>query len=631
MANEHKIKNILLNYNKGTLTVGQLDQFQTQGLTLLGLDNKVTILDLAFYYNELDKIKSKYTSNTYPADIGQGTWLTPLTSGYTEETPTVTRVKNQCKDLVVWLWGSLEKGGFGLFRRYYTDAHFAQIYSTGQYTDGTKTYYNVATGWQSFTPNYTPNVAFCYLFVGTPDTDGSYFNNIAIIKSRNSTEIMTAYNGAYDGSANMRYLYDKINPVTSYDVSVVITEQTNNWINESLVSSHQISMYALGRASSFVNYYIFDDTRNEWGSLVHLHGHWYGDDYEEDPNDGDGGNGAQGGGGNYDKTNDPVDKTDTLQFANDAFGTGFINVYNPTKAELLSLANILCTGVSKNISLMLKKLFINPLDYIVALNMCHFNVPTDSAQTVKLGGWDTGIAMNVIPTQFKIMNGGSLYIPHNFNNFLDYYVRTKIYIPYCGVHDLPTDLIMGGTLSIQYIVDCLTGAMIAELYLTRDRSNMHGAENAQSDGYMWSYSGNCFVPIPIGNLDYRNSINAVLGLVSGVGTTIATGNPAPIAGSVASAVMNGKPTFEVGSNIGSNYGYMTAQTPFIILEEPIQNRPTEFIAWRGYPSNTLHTIDSYSGYTEIDTDTFWTDTFTKPITEAETEELKTILNNGFYV
>lgn len=638
MANEHKIKNILLNYDQGVYMVGQMDQYGVQGLLLWGLDNKINILDMAFYYRKLDDIKSNYTSSNYP-NAGDN-WLGTLQNGYTSETASdVVRAKNWCKDVVIWLWGSLEKGGFGLFRRNYSDTYYGSIYSTGKYTDGTKTYYNVLSMWASFEPSYTPNCAFVYLYYGTPGNNtGSYFQNIAIIKSRSQSEILKAYNGQYDGSVNMRYLYDTLNPVTSHSVDDVITSASNNWIAESIGAEQQVAVFALERNASFTNYNIYDDERNEIPNRIHVSGHWYGDEVSEDENNEDGGNGGQGGGGANDDTNNPVGKTTPTQFTNDAFGTGFIQAYNPTKSELLSLANILCTGVSKNISLMLKKLFTNPLDYIVALNMCHFSVSSSTAETVKLGGWDTGIGMNVIEKQYYFLDGGSVEIKPDHGNFLDYspYTRCKIFVPYCGIHELPVDLVMSGTLSIQYIVDTLTGAMVAELYLSRDRKGiLRNVEQAQTDGYMWSFSGNCFTPIPIGNLDYRNAINSILGLVSGVGTTIATGNPMPIAGAVANGVMNSKPDFQMGSNIGSNFGYMTAQTAFIILQNTVQNRPYNFIDWKGYPSNTLKPISSYSGYLECDTNTFWCGGYStelsKPITETEADEIKSILNSGVWV
>ena len=151
---------------------------------------------------------------------------------------------------------------------------------------------------------------------------------------------------------------------------------------------------------------------------------------------------------------------------------------------------------------------------------------------------------------------------------------------------------------------------------------------------MWTYSGNCFIPIPVASTDYRNVVNGALGLVSGIGTSIATGNPLPLAGSVAGAVMNSKPNLQVGSNIGANYGYMTAQTAYLIMEEPVPAKPMEYQSWVGYPVNEIYTIDDYSGLAIIDDDTWWTGTLKNEfgtITEDEANELKELMEGGICI
>lgn len=635
MANEHRIKNVLLNDGKGVYQVGQVDNFIYKSGQYFGIDNRLNVLDLTYYYNDVDTKITKWKNEhggSYPTNFDLGI----ENFSYTATTDQTYIIANlYCSNLVSWFWGDVMSGGVGIYKRGANDTEYQILSSTGVYTNGSRYYVKCTFGWCHWNRTQNPDVAFAYCFNGFKNSEtGTYANYIlALSNARNGSlsSMCTSYDAKYSGGVTLELLYDTINPIQSNSIAGVISGKTSTWQRASVDNSNEISLNAISRDSTSYAQGVFDDVHNEWLNYVHLSGHWYGGDYEEDPNDGDGGNGGQGGGGGYDKTNTPIGYTPDSQFENDAFSTGFINVYNPSKTELLSLANILCTGVTKNISNMLKKLFVNPLDYIVALNMCHFAISTESADTVKLGGWDTNITMNIVPKQFVKLNGGTVNIPHNFANFLDYYTKIKIYIPYCGVHDLPVDLVMGGTLELRYWVDCLTGSVVAELYLTRDRTAMHGAENAQTNGYMWSFSGNCFISIPIGNDDYRNTVNGVLGLVSGGVTAVATGNPTPILGSVASAVINGKPTYQVGSNIGSNFGYMTCQDAFIILEEPIQNRPVEFIGWRGYPSNTLHPIDYYQGYTEIDTNTFWTDDFTKHITDEESNELKAILNSGFYV
>lgn len=641
MANEHRIKQFLLNYDAGVYTAGQIDTFTYSGgqfVNMFGVDNKLQFIDMTFYKNKVTEILSNYTPSTYPSIYTMNGWFGTLYNGEIEpHSDNWHTAIEKFNSLFVWIYGSVEKGGLAIGKWQYNDTNYTFFVCSGLYTNGTKHRY--ACGTISGINSSIQNIAVCYRLYGKINTENAgYHGYIEIL--RDATDAVKAYDGYYDGSVNMRFMYDTQAPITGSTLPNMITGACNNWVAESLLAELKIPQRSIKMDSVGVGNTVYvDDEHTPVSGWIYEEGHWYGGDIvSPDENNNDGGNGGQGGGGNNDDTNNPLGKTLPTQFGNDAFGTGFIQAYNPTKAELLSLANILCTGVSKNISLMLKKLFTNPLDYIVALNMCHFSVSTSTAETVKLGGWDTGIAMNVIEKQYYFLNGGSVEIKPDHGNFLDYspYTRCKIFVPYCGIHELPVDLVMSGTLSIQYIIDTLTGAMVAELYLSRDRKGiLRNVEQAQTDGYMWSFSGNCFTPIPIGNLDYRNAINSILGLVSGVGTTIATGNPMPIAGAVANGVMNSKPDFQMGSNIGSNFGYMTAQEPFIILQNTVQNRPYNFIDWKGYPSNTLKPISSYSGYLECDTDTFWCGSYTtelaKPITEQECEEIRNILTTGIWV
>lgn len=362
-----------------------------------------------------------------------------------------------------------------------------------------------------------------------------------------------------------------------------------------------------------------------------------------DPNNSSGDNhNNSGGDGDYDTDNDPLTPSDEPSFNTDALDTGFVNVYLPTKAELKSLAEFLFTGITENISIALKRLVANPLDYIVSLSLCHLNLSYTETEAVKFGGVSTNVVMGKAQRQFVKLNGGSVTIDQakQGNNFMCYapYTKCSIWIPYCGLHELPIDLIMGGTLSLRYVVDILTGSVIANLYLSRDRVNDYGfpkerCEKGQSDGYMWSYTGNCFEPLPFASTDYRNVVNGALGLAGGLATSIATGNPLPLASSVANATLNSKPHINTGGSMASCYGYMSMQQAFLILQKPSPNMYYGFSEWEGYPSNMKKKIKDVTGYFEVNTSCFWSGSIKNKfgvITDTEADELKQILEGGVY-
>lgn len=649
--NYHRSFTLLLNDNKGAYTAGQINAgFNSSGTNfyrLCAVDNRIQTLDINYWINKHISTHASFDSNFTNA------FNNLVQTGTTDENiSSWINAKNIVKNNITFIWGSLEKGGLGIA---YSNANKSlRFYSiSGKYTNGTKIIYYGTANPSSVDPAYYDSMRYIivgYLYYGTlqaPNVDnGTYYNKLTILYNRRrsaSNYQIESYDLKYTGDINQTVNYDAVNPSRFNNVGEV--NWTNTWTKHSILSNDVQYWVGVRGDDVFTNGVetaIYDDVNYPPDGYVNVNGHWYGDGVEPDENDNGGINPPQGGGGNYPKTNTPVPPTAPTQFTNDAFGTGFISVYNPTKQELLSFAQFLFAGITKNISAMLKKLVANPMDYVVGLNMCHFNVTSTSATSVKFGGVDTNVVMNVVDGQYKIMDGGDVYVPEASNTYLDYAPNTKvkIFIPYCGVHELPTDLIMGGTLHIRYIVDTLTGALVAELTLVRSRTWLEGVENGidvanyPNGGLMWTYSGNCFTPIPIASTDYRNVVNGTLGLISGIGTTVATGNPLPAMGAIANSAINSKPVINVGGSIGSNYGYMTAQKAYLIISSPVNSKPLEYQARIGYPVNGLYYIGDCSGLTIVDTGTFNTGQVSNRfgvITDTEADELKQLLEGGIFV
>ena len=649
--NLHRIFTLLLNDNRGVVSVGQVNYWNNTGAVaerLLGVDNKLNTLDITYWIN---KHVAKHTLFTNINDA-----INALNSGTQDETSSSwINARNLFIQNTTFIWGSLDAGGLFI---YYNNSSFDLRFGavSGKYTNNTLTRFYItregsAYGKASESYESIKYIVPAYVYArGNENTNmdgGTYKDSIGLLFNRKvnywEQKIWMYPLGA--GATIGSFAY---NP-TTYNTcdSVKDVAWSASWQRKNPLSYDMLCMTGVSCDSLLTNgmdCLIFDDEHNLVDGWVQIQGHWYGDgSIAPDINDGGGTNPPQGGDGKWDKTNTPVKPTDVTQITNDALGSGFVTIYNPTSAELQQLAQFLFSGITKSIANMLKKLMANPMDYIVGLNMCHFNVSSTSATSVKFGGVDTGVVMNVIDSQFKKISGGSVTIAEQEGGMLDYAPNTKckIFIPYCGIHELPIDLVMGGTLKLQYIVDVLTGSLVAELSLLRNRSWLMGSENAvdSSTGYndgglMWTYSGNCFIPIPVASTDYRNVVNGALGLVSGIGTSVATGNPLPLAGSMAGAIMNSKPTIQAGSNIGANYGYMTAQDAYIILEEPVPAKPPEYQSWIGYPVNQLMYISDCSGLVISDTSTWWTGTnkdMFGNITEDEMKELEQIMEGGICV
>lgn len=199
--------------------------------------------------------------------------------------------------------------------------------------------------------------------------------------------------------------------------------------------------------------------------------------------------------------------------------------------------------------------------------------------------------------------------------YLDYspYTKAELYLPYCGIHPIDIDDIMGKTMHVVYHVDILTGACIA--YVKCDES------------VLYSYIGQCSTSIPVTGTDWTNMVNGVLNATTAIGSMAATGGlTAPMAVStVASTVINTvKPSMERSGSLSGTGGMMGNQTPYLILTRPRQALPELQNHFIGYPSFITAYLGDLTGYTEVES--IHLEGITA--TEAELKEIESILKGG---
>lgn len=339
-----------------------------------------------------------------------------------------------------------------------------------------------------------------------------------------------------------------------------------------------------------------------------------------------------GGKGDYDTHSDPIGSADASQFTTDALNSGFLTVFNPTKAEIIDFASFLYSNsITDAIANQLKHLIADPLDYIVGLNMAHFTPVISGSGTINFGGVSSGVTAGIVSPQMQFLDCGTVGIPEQTNSFQDYEMSTvSLYLPYCGTHELNIREVMGGSVQVKYVIDCLTGSVIADVIVYKNAS--HAGESELSS-VLYSFTGNCFQSIPLTARDFSSTISGLLGVASSVGTLaggVATGNPLAM-GMGASGVINGAmqstPNVSRIGNYSSNYGYMQYQKPYLILTRPIASLPDTYEDYYGRPLYQQMKLDKCEGYVEIDTDTLWTGNF-DDITSEEEQMLKDICNKG---
>ena len=457
----------------------------------------------------------------------------------------------------------------------------------------------------SMTDHYTtPNIT--YAVDGTVykrDTSGTDFSSIgaAIYAAE------TAYNNSPIGGHPAWY---RINNITGKSNNVPMYG-LNVWYGETLNLGDQDFIGAFLRGNVTHSDYATLDLDDSLGD--------YDPDVTEEPSTdpfepgGDTGNDDPGGNGDFTDENDdiPIPPVPTLT----AVDTGFITLFNPSLAQLQSLASYMWGSLFDITNW--KKLYADPMDCILGLSIVPVAVPNGASKEVKVGNLGTGISLTTAGSQYVEVDCGSLNVNEYWGAYLDYspYTKAEIYLPYIGTHPLDIDDIMKKTIAVKYHVDILSGACTAYVKC--------------GGSVLYEFIGQCASSIPISGNDFTNVVNGVLTIAGAIGTMVASGGAAaPMvagAGTIASAAVNNlKPSVEKSGSMSGTGGMMAVQTPYLILTRPRQALPRSQNSYMGYPTFKTVGLNEVSGYTEVDTIRLTG----VPGTDAELDEIVELLKKG---
>lgn len=321
-------------------------------------------------------------------------------------------------------------------------------------------------------------------------------------------------------------------------------------------------------------------------------------------------NGEEGGDGYGDLVDDPIGNPVTPSIG--AVATGFTRLYYITganKDKLTSLMDWFNDGDIQFVNQLFKG---DPMQALVGVNLSPLPLTAVGHPNIYFLGIDTNIASDgVIADQFQEIDCGSIDIDLWMKNtYLDFapYTSIKAVLPYVGCIDLNTDDLKyrtdadgkqkkkGCTLSLKYVIDTLTGACVAHLFVD---GSLH-----------YEASGNCYISIPLTQKDYTSEVNAIRQAVAGVADSLVKGAglaamgvggmgavAAGIAGSAVGAGINvavQHPNIKyVGGNTGAVTGYMGFDRPYLLVEQPILARPAKDEHYFGMPSYITDTIGSF--------------------------------------
>ena len=277
-----------------------------------------------------------------------------------------------------------------------------------------------------------------------------------------------------------------------------------------------------------------------------------------------------------------------------AIGSGLICAYDITKGNLETLAHAL---YGSTLSGFLTNLAINPLDFIVSLNVFPVTPSIGASTYVRLGRWVcrpdelTPEATSGFPltAQFKKISFGSVTIGENWGSFLDYsHTQIELYLPFIGCVDIDTSEVMNGSIDLDYTIDFLTGMCVANVNCNRIAETPDGYSYNQYAQH--SYQGNCAISIPLSQIQYGNMIGS---LIEAGTTGLRTGNPAVGVAQLAGDAVSGgmRLTATTKGTLSANAGFCSTLIPYVRITRPISIEPDSFQEVVGYTSY----IDSYLG------------------------------------
>lgn len=324
--------------------------------------------------------------------------------------------------------------------------------------------------------------------------------------------------------------------------------------------------------------------------------------------------GVGGRGHKTDPGNNPGYNTDTIEnpgapnesYAS-AIGSGLIKSYKINTANLANLSTCL---YGTTLGGLITNLAINPLDFIISLNIFPYTPSVGTSTNVVLGKWvctDSGVDSlggNVlgspITSQYKVIHFGHVDIQEQWGSFLDYtHTTIELYLPFIGVVDVDTAEVMEGGIDLDYTIDFLTGMCVANVNCNRTVELPDGRVKNQKSQH--SYQGNCAMNIPLSQQQYGNMIGSIINAgVSGM----KAGLPG-VGISVASDVASGgfKPSVTTKGSITANAGYCSVLYPYIRITRPISAVSDSYQETVGYPSyidSTLGDCDDYCVCDSID-------------------------------
>lgn len=347
-----------------------------------------------------------------------------------------------------------------------------------------------------------------------------------------------------------------------------------------------------------------------------------------------------------------ADRADAIRNALDPFFTGAngLRLHQLLSAAIPDIYSLLYADTSGAFLRRYEQSMYNPLSAIISVHMLPQKLVLFTGNSTDLTASGYNISNNLpTPQTFPVVSHTASYPPKidgvygeglesfdfgkYFDAFPDFapYTQIRLHLPYCGVIDIDTNLVMHGTLQVSYICDAISGNVAAYVYC-KDREG--------HETYSYVATGNAAFSLPMFAAQQDGSSVGKLGMsLVGLGIGAAMGNAAGIAGGIAGAAgavfdaATAHRTTQIAGQYTGNVGALTDTVCWLEITRPCWVDPDNFQLLHGETSQIGGTISNYSdgmpykGFLkvqQIDADGI-------QATRAEIEEIEQLLMAGIYV
>ena len=434
--------------------------------------------------------------------------------------------------------------------------------------------------------SYIPDEAVAILDVNVPVTDATEF----VLKSPSLEEVMVDFNDLnyterilklsnnnyaligiqsgllshsyqirfYIGGQQFPQLVYTANFSSSDGVPYLgfLIDSENERVKLNIIFANTLYDSAYGTDTQVVDYNTLSLSDSDMESLyIWLHGSSGDEEYVDDNEE----NEIQGGDETDPVINDPLNMVDLP--TKGAVGSGFIKLYEISDTKLQHLCEFMWDD---SLITNLGRLFNDPREILVGLMVFPFQ-PTHVTDNVSIyaGNLDTGITAKLINKEYEEIYAGYARVPKGDSDFFSFapYRKVRIFIPYCGEHELDPSAIYGCKLKLYYHISFFSGNVIAVVTRTQENNN--------TEEPMWFFQGQVGFQIPLSGEDFTRTISTLLQAGVGAATNAIMGNVGGVIKSAGQLLTgNLAPNVQYSQAAGANSAFLSCQQPHLIFSTP---------------------------------------------------------------